>query len=58
MKKFLLYTLFMACSGYASAQMQMNMPMGRSKKKPVEKPTPVKKAPVKTADERNGYANG
>ena len=48
----------MACSGYASAQMQMNMPMGRSKKKPVEKPTPVKKAPVKTADERNGYANG
>lgn len=43
----------MACSGYSSAQMQMNMPMG-PKKKPVEKPTPVKKAPVKTADDMKG----
>lgn len=44
----------MACSGYASAQMQMNMPMGQPKNKPVEKPNPVKKAPVKTADDMKG----
>lgn len=54
MKKFLLYTLFMACSGYSSAFGQMNMPMGRPKNKPVEKPNPVKKVPVKTADDMKG----